>query len=785
MSGILQPSFTSGELAPELHARTDLARYMTGLRRCRNFIVNAHGGVTNRPGLRYVAAAGDESKEVWLFRFQFSKEQSYILEFGDLYMRVHRNGAPVLYPSGHGDEGEVVEIVSPFSAEHLSEIKVAQSADVLYMVHPNYPARRLERTDHHAWSFATLSFTPSISPPSSLSAAPAKSGSDRLWWWVVTAVDEEGEESLPSAAVSLDCEATSSGKLATISWPEVSGASFYNVYKGRSGKYGYIGSAEPLSTNPPGFVEFEDDNIGPAYADTPPTGEDPFAGGNNPGVVAFYQQRLVLGASSSEPQTLHLSQTGAYNSFSRSIPAKADDAIELTIAARQVNQIRSLVPLRVLLAFSAGSEWTIDGGDGGNSPVTPSTVSVKPQSEYGASYLDPIVIGATALYVQEAGSVVRDLAFSLELDGFAGNDLTILSKHFFRGHEIVSWAYAQVPFSVIWCVRDDGKLLSLSYLREHEVWGWALHETEGVVECVQTIPEGLETAVYLVVRREVDGQTRRYVERFASRDFDDQREGVFLDSALSYDGRNTTAKTLTLTDATGWEAGATMTARASEPVFAVEDVGGEVFIEWPEVEENGETSWRTWRGEILAFTSDRRVTVRAIRSVPDSLQDSPSAAWEIGRKRVTGLDHLEGLEVSVLGDGKVLLERERVVDGKVAFPVAAAVIHVGLPYRSEIETLDIATDGRRQLLGRQKLIPRVRVLCTETRGLLVGERDGELIEAQQREVGPYDEPIPPESAAFDVLIESTWNTGGRVLVRQDSPLPATILGLLPEVRLGK
>lgn len=136
---LVQPSFTGGEISPSLYARTDLARYASSLKTCRNFIVSSFGGVYNRPGTRYIAASKTNQK-VRLIPFQFNTQQTYVIELGANYARFYSNGLQVL--SG----GSPVEIATPWSATDVWSLRYTQSADVLYLTHPNYPPQMIERT---------------------------------------------------------------------------------------------------------------------------------------------------------------------------------------------------------------------------------------------------------------------------------------------------------------------------------------------------------------------------------------------------------------------------------------------------------------------------------------------------------------------------------------------------------------------------------------------------------------------------------------------------------------
>jgi len=95
MPTLAQRSFTAGEIAPSLYARTDIVQYLTGLRTCRNFLIKKHGGASNRSGTKYVVSTKYAAKTARLIPFIFSTDQTYMIEVGDLYMRFIRNGAQV------------------------------------------------------------------------------------------------------------------------------------------------------------------------------------------------------------------------------------------------------------------------------------------------------------------------------------------------------------------------------------------------------------------------------------------------------------------------------------------------------------------------------------------------------------------------------------------------------------------------------------------------------------------------------------------------------------------
>ncbi len=148
-------AFNAGELSPLLEGRTDISKYYSGCRTLENFLVLSYGGVTKRPGSEYIASAKAADEAVRLIPFEFSTTQAYILEFGDEYIRFYRNGGQIL------DGGSPYEISSPYDTDagtDLFEIQFVQSADTMYLVHPDYAVRELTRTDHTAWTLTATTF---------------------------------------------------------------------------------------------------------------------------------------------------------------------------------------------------------------------------------------------------------------------------------------------------------------------------------------------------------------------------------------------------------------------------------------------------------------------------------------------------------------------------------------------------------------------------------------------------------------------------------------------------
>ena len=145
-------NFTAGELSPRLDGRTDVSKYFNGCKTLQNFVIHPHGGASRRPGTKFVREVKTSSNFTRLIPFEFNVTQAYILEFGENYFRIHKDGGTVV--SG----GNPVEVATVYTSAQVSEIKFTQSADVMYLVHPSHPVQKITRTSHTAWTISEVNF---------------------------------------------------------------------------------------------------------------------------------------------------------------------------------------------------------------------------------------------------------------------------------------------------------------------------------------------------------------------------------------------------------------------------------------------------------------------------------------------------------------------------------------------------------------------------------------------------------------------------------------------------
>ncbi|HSW91844.1 MAG TPA: hypothetical protein VLG09_04315 [Candidatus Saccharimonadales bacterium] len=264
--------------------------------------------------------------------------------------------------------------------------------------------------------------------------------------------------------------------------------------------------------------------------------------GSNPTVPTYMQQRLVLAGPTSDVQQFNFSQPSLYFNFDVTDPIEADDAIQGTLVSTQLNTIKALVPMSLgLVVLTDKASWLINGGSQG-SAITPFTITANEHSYNGATDVPPIVTNFDILYVQAKGSIVRDLTFNYYAQIYTGTDISVLSSHLFYGFTILEWSYAEEPFKLIWAVRDDGVLLTLTFLKEQDIIGWCHSDTtNGLFKSTASVVEntiaGNVDATYFVVERVVQGQTLKYIERMQERVFIDGVSGAWcVDCGAAYIG---------------------------------------------------------------------------------------------------------------------------------------------------------------------------------------------------------------------------------------------------------
>jgi len=507
-------SFVSGEFSPKMDGRTDFEKYSSGAKTLENFLVHPQGAATRRVGTQFIAEVKSSAAKTRLIPFEFSTTQTYILEFGNTYIRFYKDKGQIL------DSGSAYEISSPYLTAELFDIKFAQSADVMYITHPNHEVMKLSRTGHTSWTLAQVDFTDGPYLAENTTATTLTPGSAGVGTGVnITASAVTGING------GAGFQATDVGRIISFN----SGKAKITA---RTNTTVVVCTITTAFANTDATAAFK---LG-AFSDT--TG--------HPSCVSFFEQRLVFAGTSDEPQTLFFSKAGDYENMTAG--TNAADAMVYTIASNQVNAIRYMKAVRTLVVGTTGGEFTVSA-DGTDASITPTNITIKRQSSFGSANVDAIPAGNAILFLQKAKRKIRELQYNFDSDGYQAPDLTILNETVTESG-INEMSYQQEPGSNIWCVRDDGVLACLTYQRAENVVAWSRHIFGGVFgsgnavcESVASISGTLtEDEVWVIVKRTINGATKRFVECFSDFDFDetDATDFKFLDSHLSYSGGATT-----------------------------------------------------------------------------------------------------------------------------------------------------------------------------------------------------------------------------------------------------
>jgi len=807
-----QTNFTAGELTPKLAGQVDFKKYNNGVEILENMTVFPQGGATRRYGSRFVAEVKDSSKTTRLIPFEFNIEQSYILEFGDQYIRFFKDNGQITNASknitnitqanpavvtvaSHGySNGDDVWINS---VGGMTEIN-GRRFRIANVTTNTFELSGVDSTGYTAYtSGGTAADVYEISSPFTQSMLydiqftqsadvmyivqetlePRKLSRTGHTSWTLSTVQFINGPYLDDNETSTTFTSSASGvgtgrTLTASSTTGINdGAGFKSSDVGRSVRmkdgWGVI-TAFTSTTQVTWQIKLD---IGSAAATTD-WGLGAWSDDTGyPRTVSFFEQRLVFGGSTAYPQTIWASESGFYEHFHRGAGDPAD-AFIYTIAANKVNVIRWLAPARDLVVGTAGGEFKVGRPTG--EPLQPDNVQITQQTTYGGYNTQPIQIGNSVLFVQRQRKKIREFSYRFEDDAYLAQDMTLLSEHI-TGTGITDVDYAQEPDSIYWAIRDDGTLLGLTYQRQEDVVAWHRHILGGSYKL--TFNGASDVTDF-----STDPNYNGYITITA--------HGLNTgDSVVYSNGGGTSLSGLVngetyyvyKINANNIELASSYDQAIDRTILQIGDgVGSNHSLKANSQAKSVASISEPSENQVWLIVR-RRINENIVQYVeyldPTLNMDSTlSALVNDGTTIITSLDHLEGETVQVLV-GDAVYPDQTVIDGKISVTLPSQAsfksIEIGLGYTSRIKTMRVEAGSQAGTAqGRKKRYNEVMVRLHKTVGIII---NGDQLPFRTSST-PMGQNIK-EFTGDKRVINLGWDRDGQIQIEQQQPLPMTVLGI--------
>jgi len=749
---VIKTSFSGGEFGPSLFGRTDIAQYSNACEIVENFLVRPYGSAISTPGTRYIAEVKDSTKETRLIKFIFNQADAYIIEMGDYYFRFYTDRA-VVVTSGTTP----YEIAHIYSEDEIWDVQFTQLNDVIWLTHSDHPPQRLIRYAAASWSCTAFNF---------LGGPFLNDNTDDDFYL---------NPSATAGTINLLFSPTGSGIFV------VSSAST----RGHYGTYWKIGLTRTNATTgieEQGYVQIT--RVVNTYTATASVIKTLSTSGVTaiwaegawsdvrgwPSCVNFHERRLWFARTDYQPNNLWGSKSFLYDEFALD-GANDDDGINIELASNESNEIQWLASGKSLIAGTYGGAFIINSGS--TDPITPSNVNAAEEISFGTEPIPPKKIGNFLYYVQRFGKKLRELFYSWDFDIYKAMDKTILSPHIL-GDGVWEMDYQQNPDTILWCLRTDGVIATLTREVDQEVQGWARQTTNGTYSAIAVIPSqsGDYDEVWCIVARMItptggSATLKQYIEVFEAIDPPDRQDlCLYLHSALTYNAftETTTAGTTTLTAAniTLSATSGTITITSSTAYFSADDEGQRIRA----INADGDIV-----GEMEITSYGSTTLVKGTSKYDFDATSYSAGEWGLSVDTISGLTHLETCSVTVLADGGTDKPNKTVTNGTITLAYDYFVVSVGLSYDQIIYTLPFEAGSERGT--SQGKIQRINEIALKVnrshKGFYVGGTEDEL------DVVSYI-----ESTTEEILYTGTIPNPDFVLKRVSFRDPATPMGT-PEV----
>lgn len=691
-----------------------------------------------------------------------------------------------------------IELITPYMEADLFALDCsAQSADVLWIFHPNYPPAVIERLSANLWQYSlslpggqpgepayrgtldvvktgysalgqNISLISQADPCTVVLASPSSSQpfqvGDRIYINLGAGLVElnEGEFIVASIAYGsvtipvVDASGTGTNVTAT---------GWYMTLTD-PGTGAAIDSTSYLQYQGGGFAV----KVVPMFAAT----------GDYPACGTLYQERLVVGGTDNNPTQINGSVEDDYPDFICD-PNEDDYAIQYTLVSNQVNQLLNMLGTpNALLAGTSGGVWVIQGSNGSSSSLSQTNVSAVVQSTQGVAALQPQLVNGSAIFVSRSTRIVTFLLYSFVSNTWENIDLTRLNRTITLGSSestsgIAQTAFQMEPYPIFWAVRNDGQLLGLVFNTQDQVFGWFrinMVPEGGYIESAAVITgSGQEDQVVVVVNRTVNGVVQRYVEYFMPQEiFSRLSNAFFVHSGQQLQGVGPFAIT-----------GIT---NANPPVVTAP---GHTLTNGMTVQIAQVNGMVSPTGQAINQDATEAYTVTGVSGNTFELQGMDTSAWtpyvsggSVSQvfNRVTGMSYLLGNTVVAVGEGAVILQPTEVTSDEVGFPYYANLITIGIPYDTIIQpTNPVLSSQGATSRGMPQKLNRVTLSLYQSMGGQYGEDLGHMYDITY---GPGTKAKTPQmsTAEFTRDMDCDWTEESTFIVRQSDPLPFTLRGIV-------
>jgi hypothetical protein len=722
VSGAIR-SFNGGYFSPLLQGRTDIEKYGSSCADLVGFIPTIQGPAIACAGTIFLTEVKQSTVRTWFGKFKFNATQNYILEIGHRYIRFHTDHGVLL------DGASPLEVETPYDAadlittEDTFALSMYQSADVIYIAHPDFQVRTLTRYGATDWRLELLELT----------GGPFKARNETST--TVYASAQTGAVTITASAAIFSEDHIGStfyieqSKATAVTQWETNTAVNLNSYRRSVGKnYKALnsdttGDEKPIhieGTESDGVVnwEYSDRGFGVvkitgftsstvvtgtvtetlpvnAVLSTNATDKWAFAKYSDvegwPSIVTFFRERLVF----AKDTLLDFSVAASYEDFNKkdaSNQVVADMAISLQLSTS--DPIRFVVPVNTgLMVGTAGEIWVVSEITTSD-PFGPGNTKAELQDPHGCNQVEPVRVKNIAVFPSASGKQVLEMGYDISQDSYLSGDLTAFATDIVSGR-VSRFAYGREPYSIIWSVTKDGQLAGLVHSMEHKVKAWFTRPIggTGIVEDVIVIPspDNDYDEVYILTKRTINGDVKRYIEYMVPEwdsATDDIEDAFYVDCGLSYTG--------------------------------------------------------------------------------------------VASAVITGADHLEAQTVSILAGGAV--HRDLVVtNGSITLDAAATPVHVGLAYDAHIESMRIEGGSQNGgSFGKAKRINKVALQFMDTAGGKYGYDADHLFPIVQTSARNQNTTATVFDG-FKVLdFTSPYTDDPHIYIQRDQPLPMTVLGIYPD-----